>query len=97
MKTNNEGVEVVKELHRLKTDRLKNSIHTSTPFLVAKGIWIFAEGAALMITSLTCIYIGHYGHGNLAWRYALSIAGVLVLLPAAALLSRFFRSVGEVK
>lgn len=97
MKNNNQGAELVKDLQKLRADRLKKSVLTSTPFLILKGLWVFAEGVALMVTSLTAIYIGHYGHGNLAWRYALTIAGVLVLLPAAHLLSKFFRSVGEVK
>ena len=95
MKTN-EGKVLVEDIHKLQAKRSKQVIMISAPVQVVKGIWVFAEGIALLITSLYAIDQAHYGHAPLWGKYILTVAGVLVLLPAAHLLGKFFRNVGSV-
>jgi hypothetical protein len=95
--TNNQGKELVKELHEMKSDRRLSTILDSTPALVLRGAWVFAEGASFLLLSIYGIYHAHQDNGTLWWRWLLTIAGVLVLLPAAHLLGKFFRSAGEIR
>lgn len=91
----NTGKNLVKELHQVKSDRRKAAFGNSAPVLIVKGVWIFAEGTALLVTSLYAIYQGHYGDLPTWGRTGLTIAGVLVLIPAAILLSKFFRKAAQ--
>jgi hypothetical protein len=94
MSESNEGKELVQALRDKKKQDFRTGVKNSTPVLVIKGIWMFAEGMALIVTSLYAIRQGHYAHLPSWGGYALTIAGVLVLVPAAVLLSKFFRRVG---
>jgi hypothetical protein len=96
-KLKTEGTELVGDLNKLQSKRLKSNIANSAPVLIARGLWVFTEGVALLVTSLYAIYQARHGHTAQWAAYVLTVSGVLVLLPAAHLLSRFFRQVGEVK
>lgn len=89
------GRKLVKELHQVKSDRRKEAFGNSAPVLIVKGLWLFAEGTALLVTSIYAIYQGHYGSLPVWGRTGLTIAGVLVLIPAAILLSKFFRKAAQ--
>jgi hypothetical protein len=95
MKKNNEGVETIKSIHRLQADKRKQTFRELPIVCVARGLWIFAEGIAQLGLALFAIYQAKYGHFPVWGKYGLVIAGALVLVPAAALLSRFFRNVGK--
>jgi hypothetical protein len=97
MNKSTEGVALVKELHAVKANRRKAAIDNfiDTPVLVVKGLWLFAEGVSLLITSLYAIYQGHYAELPVWGRDALTVAGVLVLIPGALLLARFFRNASK--
>lgn len=95
MSDSNEGKEVIKQIHVKQKSDFRESVKNSTPVLILKGIWLFAEGSALLITSLFAIYQAHYGVYPAWGKYALTIAGVLVLVPAALLLAKFFRSAAK--
>lgn len=83
------------DLKNLRQQRRRQAFYDS-PFVQGlKGLWIFAEGSALVVTSLFSIYQGRYGHYPAWSRDVLMVAGVLVVVPAAILLSKFFRQVGR--
>ena len=86
---------LTQELHEAGNKRTKDALVNSTPILVVRGLWLFAEGAALLITSLYAIYQGHYGDMPNWGQYILTVAGVLVLIPAALLLAKFFRAASK--
>lgn len=82
-------------LKAARTQRRQDAIKNNSFIQALKGLWIFAEGVSLVITSLYAIYQGHYGNIPTWGADILTVAGVLVLVPAAILLSKFFRSVGK--
>lgn len=86
---------VVDEIHELQNKRFKEALRHWPVVELAHGLWVFAEGVALMVTSLYAIYQAHYGHLPIWGRYGLTVAGALVLVPAAAILGKFFRNVGK--
>ncbi len=94
-KSKNPGTEAVAELKEMKKQRRKDAFKENGLIQAVKGLWIFAEGAALVITSLFAIYQGRYGTRPTWGKDILIVSGVLVLVPAAVLLSKFFRSVGK--
>lgn len=94
-KPKNEGEKLVEALDKVKTNRRKEAFRQSTPVLVVKGFWIFAEGTAQLGMALFAIYQGRYGNFPVWGAYALTIAGVLVLVPAALLLANFFRQAAK--
>ena len=92
---NNQGKELVKQLKETTKNEQKRAILNSAPVLMIKGIWLFAEGVGLLICSLYAIYQGHYAALPNWGAIILTVAGALVLVPAAVLLSKFFRSVAK--
>lgn len=82
----------LKEAHK---EQRKEKIQNSAFVLTIKGLWTFAEGAALIITSVFSIYQAYYGNFPQWGQYALIVSGALVLVPAGILLSKFFRAVGR--
>lgn len=98
MKKLNEGETLVKELHAMKWTHFKEALYNQPLTCVLRGLWVFCEGTSLVVLSLFAIYMAHnQSTWPLAWRWVLSVAGVFVLVLAAPLLARFFRSVGEMK
>jgi hypothetical protein len=89
--------EIRKEISQKKKQALKDKLASSTPVLVAKGLWTFAEGTALLVTSLFAIYQAYRNAYPVWGKYILIVSGVLVLYPAALLLSKFFRAAGSTK
>lgn len=90
-----EGKKLVNELHSMQRKSFIENIKKSTPYLIAKGLWVFAGGLALLITSLYAIYQAHYTHMPIWGHWTLTVAGVLVIVPAAILLGKFFTNVGK--
>lgn len=86
---------VVDEIHDMQKSKRKGVFGNSAPVLVAKGLWLFAEGTAQLSLALFAIYQAHYGNYPLWGKYGLTVAGVLVLVPAALLLARFFRQAAK--
>lgn len=82
-------------LKAARAQRRQTAINNNSVIQALKGLWIFAEGVSLVVTSLYAIYQGHYGTLPTWGADILTVAGVLVLVPAAILLSKFFRSVGK--
>lgn len=90
-----EAKDLNKQLHKMNKNDFWSGVRNSAPVLIVKGIWMFAEGTALVAVSSYAIYQGHYAHLPKWGSYALTIAGVLVLVPAGMLLGRFFRNVAK--
>lgn len=90
-----ESEKLVSDLNKMEKTRTVESIKNFPLVQIIKGMWLFSEGSALMIVSLFAIYEAHYHEKQHATQYVLTVAGVLVLVPAAALLSKFFRNVGK--
>lgn len=83
---------IEKEIKAKKAEATKQKLANSSLVLTIKGLWTFAEGAALLITSTFAIYQA-YNQPMVSWaQYTLIVSGVLVLVPAALLLSKFFRN-----
>lgn len=82
-------------LKAARAQRRQNAINNNSVIQALKGLWIFAEGVSLVVTSLYAIYQGRYGNIPTWGADVLMVAGVLVLVPAATLLSSFFRRVGK--
>lgn len=83
---------IEKEIQAKKNNQTKRKLANSALVLTIKGLWTFAEGAALLVTSLFAIYQA-YNSNYPSWgQYTLIVSGVLVLVPAALLLSKFFRN-----
>lgn len=95
MTNKNEGEKLVDDLKNLKANKKKDKFINSTPVLVIRGIWLFAEGASLIVTSVFAIHQAHFETLPTWGSYSLTIAGVLVLVPAGLLLSKFFRGVAK--
>lgn len=89
--------EITKEREAKERKAIKQKIGQSAPVLVLKGLYLFTEGAALLITALFAIYSGRYGTLPEWGATILTAAGVLVLVPAAILLAKFFRQAANVK
>jgi hypothetical protein len=94
---NNAGEELVRDLHEIKNGKLKQSVRSNPLVCIARGAWIFAEGTAQLGGALFMVWQGRYGHFPQWGRTTLTVAGVLILVPAGWLLGKFFRSVGEAK
>lgn len=86
---------IKEDLDKLKKTKRQTAIKSNPAIQAFKGLWMFLEGTALVITSLYAIYQGRYGTLPNWGAYILIIAGVLVLVPAGILLSGFFRRVGK--
>ena len=86
---------IKEDLKTVKQQKRHDALASNSFVQALKGLWIFAEGVSLVITSLYAIYQGHYGALPTWGADVLTVAGVLVLVPAAILLSKFFRSVGK--
>jgi hypothetical protein len=86
---------VVKQLHKISADKRKAAFKTFPVVEAVRGFWLFAEGTALLVTSLYAIYQGHYGDLPVWGKDILTVAGVLVLVPAALLLAKFFRAAAK--
>lgn len=85
-------VSVIQEIHEKQRADRKEKFANSAFVLTLKGIWTFAEGASLLVTSGFSLYQA-YNHALPTWgQYILIVSGVLVLVPAALLLSKFFRN-----
>lgn len=95
MKTTKPGQEIIAETHKAGKEARKQKFAHSAPVLIVKGFFNFTEGLALLITALFSIHQGYYGTYPKWGAYTLMIAGAAVLIPAAILLSRFFRKVGN--
>lgn len=89
------GAETVKAAHDNARKQSLIKLKQSTPILVVKGLWLFAEGAALLITSLYAIFQGYKGDLPQWGGYILLVSGALVLVPASLLLGKFFRAIGK--
>ena len=86
---------IQQEIKDKKRELLKEKVNNSTPVLVLKGLWTFSEGTALLITSVYALYQA-YTQSYPTWgQDVLIVSGVLVLYPAALLLSKFFRAAGK--
>lgn len=85
----------IQDIKDMQKNKRKEAFQNSTPVLVAKGLWLFAEGTAQLTMALFAIYQAHYGHYPLWGKYGLTVAGVLVLVPAALLLAKFFRQAAK--
>lgn len=86
---------IEKEIKAKKAEATKQKLANSSLVLTVKGLWTFAEGAALLVTSAYAIYQA-YNSPMPEWgQYVLLASGALVLVPAAILLSKFFRAVGK--
>lgn len=94
-KTTNEGKEFINDLNKIENKRVKKAFANSAPVLIAKGIWLFAEGFAQLGAAVFMAYEGHFGHFPTWGKYLLNIAAALILVPAALLLAKFFRRVGK--
>lgn len=89
-KADNNGKELVKDIKKLEKKRFWQ------PFTdVVHGMWIFAEGVSLLVTSLFAIYQAHYSELPTWGAYGLYVAGAFVLVPAALVLAKFFRKVAQ--
>lgn len=86
---------IQQEISDKKRTALKERVSNSAPVQIVKGLWTFAEGSALLITSTFAIYQAYTQSYAKVWQVALIVAGALVLVPAAILLSKFFRAVGK--
>lgn len=95
MSDSNEGKEVIKQIHVKQKSDFRESVKNSTPVLVLKGIWMFAEGTAQLGLGLFAVYQAKYGSFPMWGKYGLTIAGVLILVPAALLLAKFFRGAAK--
>jgi hypothetical protein len=95
MKKQNKETETIKELHKITAARDKATFRNFPIVEIIRGFWLFAEGTALLVTSLYAIYQGHYGDLPVWGKYLLTVAGVLVLVPAALLLAKFFRAAAK--
>lgn len=95
MGAQNEGQQLVQDLKAKENKDFRDSVANSSLVLVCKGLWLFAEGASALGLAAFGIYQAHFGNYAHLWRYILTIAGVVVLVPAAVLLGRFFRTVGK--
>lgn len=87
--------ELTKQREERDRKKFVENVKNSTPVLVIKGAWIFAEGVSLLIASLFAIYSGLYGELPIWGRYGLIISGSFVLIPAALLISKFFRNAAK--
>lgn len=83
------------EIKEAQKQRRKEQFANSGLVLTVKGLWTFAEGAALLITSVYAIYQAWTQNYAVLWQDVLLASGALVLVPAAILLSKFFRAVGK--
>jgi len=83
------------ELSEVKKQKRHEAINNNSVVQAIKGLWLFAEGSALIVTAVYAIYQGW--NSNLpAWGSdVLMVSGVLVLVPAGILLGKFFRNVGK--
>jgi hypothetical protein len=91
----NEGEQLVSDLNKSERNQTVESVKNFPLVQMVKGLWLFAEGVALLTVSIFAIYQAHFGHFQVWGKYSLTIAGVLVLVPAAILLGKFFRNVGK--
>lgn len=85
----------IQDIKDAQKAKRKEAFYSSTPVLVVKGFWTFAEGSALLITSLFALYQAFNQNYAVVYQDVLIVAGVLVLYPAALMLSRFFRAAGK--
>lgn len=86
---------IQQEIKTKKRELFKEKVNNSTPVLVLKGLWTFAEGSALLITSVFTLYQALTQNYPVWAQDVLIVSGVLVLYPAALLLSKFFRAAGR--
>lgn len=83
------------ELKDVKKTKRQEAISNNSVVQAVKGLWLFAEGSALIVTAVYAIYQG-WNSTMPAWGSdVLMVSGVLVLVPAGILLGRFFRNVGK--
>jgi len=83
---------IEKEIKAKKAELAKDRLAHSAFVLTIKGLWTFAEGTALLVTSLFALYQA-YTQAYPAWgQDVLIVSGAFVLVPAALLLSKFFRN-----
>lgn len=87
--------EITKEREQREKKAVKDKLKQSAPVQLVKGFYNFTEGSALLITALFAIHQGYYGTYPQWGAYSLMIAGALVLVPAAILLSKFFRAAAQ--
>jgi hypothetical protein len=94
-KADNQGKDLVKSIKAKQKEQKMNKVK-QFPFIQAlKGIWLFAEGVALLVTSLYAIYQARYENLPQWGAYALTVSGVLVLVPATVMLAKYFRKLGQ--
>jgi hypothetical protein len=95
VKPDNQGKELTASIKAKQKEQKMNNIK-QFPFIQAiKGIWLFAEGVALLVTSLYAIYQARYEDIPQWGAYALTVSGVLVLVPATVMLAKYFRKLGQ--
>lgn len=85
----------IQDIKDAQKAKRKEAFYSSTPVLVVKGFWTFAEGSALLITSVFTLYQALTQNYPVWAQDVLIVSGVLVLYPAALLLSKFFRAAGR--
>lgn len=95
MKKTNPGEALVKDLHDMQKKDTLDSFKNLPLVQMVKGLFTFTEGVALLVTSLYAIYQGHYADLPKWGAYALTVSGAFVLVPAAMILGKFFRKMGE--
>jgi len=83
------------ELKEVKKARERQALKDSPVYQFVHGLWVFAEGVALLVTAVYAIYQSHYAHLPMWGRDVLVVSGALVLVPAGILLGKFFRQVGK--
>lgn len=87
--------EITKEREQREKKAIKDKVKQSAPVQIVKGFYNFTEGTALLVTALFAIYQGYYGTYPNWGAYVLMVSGALVLVPAAILLSKFFRAAAQ--
>lgn len=87
--------EITKEREAKERKALKEKMKQSAPVQLVKGFYNFTEGSALLVTALFAIHQGYYGTYPNWGAYTLMVSGALVLVPAAILLSKFFRAAAQ--